>query len=170
MEEVTKKKKRKQDKSREETGETSRKKNKTKKQKERTFDLADARTAQSRDNSKGETAKKGGLSIINAKMGCRITLSSKMFRKLDNPDKVQVLFKEEELIIGNGLPGGNENYSVRKDGKEKIKGQIYNSHLVKEITAEYKLDFSNRTSITFGEVKYYNQDGAPFAVIQMFEE
>lgn len=133
---------------------------------EEIFDLSDAKVPKSKNNSKS-SSKAGAFSIVNAPTGHRATISSSSFNSLGYPKKVQVLFKENELVIGCKLNKESEKYTVRNDGKKTAKGHIYNKHLVREITEEYDLDFSERTSITFGDAEYYEQGGAKFVVINM---
>lgn len=135
---------------------------------EETFDLSDAKVPKSKNSSK-TIGKAGALSIVNASCGHRVTLSSGTYKQLGHPKKVQVLFKEEELVIGCKLNKKNEKYTVRSNGKKAIKGHIYNKHLVNEITDEYELDFTDRTSITFEDAEYYEQGKAKFVVIRLVD-
>lgn len=47
------------------------------------------------------------------------------------------------------------------------KGNIYSSELVLEITDLYTLDFNNKTSITFDDIKYNNINGIDVVMIKV---
>jgi len=49
----------------------------------------------------------------------------------------------------------------------KSKGVIYSAGIVKEITDLYKLDFSNKTSITFFDVEYVKYEENVVAIIKV---
>ena len=97
--------------------------------------------------------KSGGVSIINAKTGKRISVSKSILDYLNVESKIQFAFSDNEIAIGKELPN-NENYFTIK--MSKTKGLVYCTSLVLEITELYELDFQNRTSITFNNIQYQN--------------
>jgi hypothetical protein len=126
--------------------------------------LKDATKSKSKSNKKS-IVKAGVLSIVNAETGTRLAFSSDILEKLGNPTELQVSYDEDKKIIIVGYLLDNENtYPIRKNGK---KGIIYSKPLVDEITEAMKLDFSNRTSITFQEAEYLNDEQYLIAIIKI---
>lgn len=82
--------------------------------------------------------------------------------KLNNPTKVSISFSDERIDIGEALPNNNNQLNIKTSGK---KGVIYSAGIVNEITNLYGLDFTNRTSITFLEVEYIENEGCNVAII-----
>lgn len=82
--------------------------------------------------------------------------------KLNNPESVVMSFAVNKIAIGEQLPN-NDNYIKIKALKSK--GVIYSAGIVKEITDLYKLDFSNKTSITFFDVEYVKYEDNVVAII-----
>lgn len=93
----------------------------------------------------------GVLSVINAKTGMRITISKEAYEHIGQPQTVQFLLTDEELIIGKTLSNNSDEFNVKN---YKNKGIIYSSSLVKEITDSFNLDYSDRTSITFDKSRF----------------
>jgi hypothetical protein len=95
-----------------------------------------------------------GLStLVNTeKCGKRWTFSKDCMNHLGNPETVETAFTDNGMAVANKLPKNGSEFTVRKIGK---KGVIYSSSLVDEITIEFELDFTNRSSITFTEAEEY---------------
>ncbi|MGG7179256.1 hypothetical protein ACQPU1_16925 [Clostridium paraputrificum] len=106
----------------------------------------------------------GASSIINSKNGKRITFSGDVMIKLNNPEVVSISFSDDSLAVAERLPNNDNQFKVRSIGK---KGVIYSAGLVSEVTDKYRLDFSNRTSITFTEVNYVKSNGNTVAIIKI---
>ncbi|KEI82846.1 hypothetical protein EXM30_04875 [Clostridium botulinum] len=87
--------------------------------------------------------------------------------KLNNPTMVAMSFSEESIAIGKVLLNNNNQLAINKSGK---KGAIYSAGIVSEITDKYRLNFNNRTSITFSEVEYIEADGCTIAIINIVKE
>lgn len=104
----------------------------------------------------------GVMSVVNSNCGKRVTLSKDLMDKLNNPNKVTMSFSQESIAIGVTLPNNNNQLTIKLSGK---KGVIYSSGIVSEITDKYGLDFSNRTSVTFSEVEYIENEGCTIAII-----
>ena len=102
------------------------------------------------------------MSIINSKTGKRIIVSNEIMEKLNKPERIVMSFSEDKIAIGEQLPN-NDNYINIKVLKSK--GVIYSAGIVKEITDLYKLDFSNKTSITFLDVEYVKYEENVVAII-----
>lgn len=93
----------------------------------------------------------GVLSVINAKAGMRIAISKECYERIGQPQTVQLALTDDELLIGKTLSNNSDEFNVKN---YKNKGIIYSSPLVKEITETFKLDYSNRTSITFDNHRF----------------
>lgn len=127
------------------------------------FDFGEFEASTSTSSSKG--AKKAGIiSIINNVNGHRMSLSKLLMKKLNDPESVQFAFKGNEFIIAEKIPTGGNRFNISKTGKKNI---IYARELVQEITDKYRLDFSNRTSLTLYKVKYKRVNGQVVAIIEM---
>lgn len=87
---------------------------------EEIFDLSGAKIPKSKNKSKA-SSKAGAFSIVNAPMGHRITISSNTLNRIGYPKKVQILFKEDELVIGCELNKKSEKYTVKQDGEKQLK-------------------------------------------------
>lgn len=106
----------------------------------------------------------GAMSVINSKCGKRITISSEVMNRINEPTKVSISFSNESIAVGENLPNNNNQLLLKSIGK---KGVIYSAGIVSEITERYGLDFSDRTSITFSEVEYVKNDGYTIAIINI---
>lgn len=126
--------------------------------------LANLRPAKSTSNSRS-SGPAGIISIINSDhSGKRLSLAAELMSELDNPETVQVSFTDTELTIGESIPGCINNFTVKKNGK---KGLVYAANLVVEICDNFDLDFSDKTSMTFQEVRYVTIDDNLIALITM---
>ena len=108
------------------------------------------------------SAEAGAMSVINSKTGKRIIVSNEIMEKLNKPERVVMSFSEDKIAIGEQLPN---NYNYINIKVLKSKGVIYSAGIVKEITDIYKLDFSNKTSITFFHVEYVKYEDNVVAII-----
>lgn len=122
---------------------------------------AKASSSKSRSRIVGEA---GVISIVKAKTGNRNILSNELREKLNNPEKVQVAFAEDSIIIAEKLPNNDSSFNIKRSG---VKGIIYSTQLVNEITELFELDFSCRTSITFNEVEYFISEEYPVAIVKV---
>lgn len=125
------------------------------------IDLDSFKPSESKSIKKG-IAEAGVMSIINSKTGKRIIVSNEIMEKLNKPERIVMSFSEDKIAIGEQLPN-NDNYINIKVLKSK--GVIYSAGIVKEITDLYKLDFSNKTSITFFDVEYVKYEDNVVAII-----
>ena len=110
------------------------------------------------------SGEEGICTIVNCKKNGnkRISVASKLFEAIGNPKEVEVGIMPNGIVISEKLPIEAHVFSVKKLGAKKV---IYAGALVEEITEEFKLDYSNRTSITFQKVKYDNVNGYQVALI-----
>ena len=111
-----------------------------------------------------KSTRGGGLSIVNAKTGKRVSINKKIMDYLKIEDKIQFAFSDNEIAIGKELPN-NKNYFNIKVSKGT--GIVYCSELVFEITDLYNLDFSDRTSITFDNIQYQSIQGVNVVVVKV---
>ena len=119
------------------------------------------------ESSKHKRAINGVISLVNTKSGKRLIIAKSLIGNINNPIKVVIGLSKNKLAIGEKLPA-NENYFTVKDYKGK--GVIYSADLVKEISEKFKLDFSNRTTITFEEVEYIEYEDTTVAIITINNE
>lgn len=114
------------------------------------------------------SGKAGVMSVVNADTGIRITFPDAVLEKIRVTEKLQISYNTDERIIAIGENLGNENdYAIKKSGK---KGIIYSANLVRELTEAFKLDFSNRSSITFHDAEYLNDEESSIAVVKVDAE
>lgn len=109
-------------------------------------------SAKNRRRSYSDTI--GVLSMINAKTGMRIVLSQKSYEELGEADFLQFALTDDELLIGRVLSDNTDKFNVKNC---KGKGIVYSASLVKEITEAFRLDYTNRTSITFVEARFITE-------------
>lgn len=117
-------------------------------------------------HSKGTTKKSvsGGISVVNAKTGKRVSVSESIVDYLGVKDKIQFAFSDNKIAVGKDLPN-NDNYFTIKISKSK--GNVYSTGLVLEITELYDLDFRDKTSITFDDIQYQNIQGDNIVIIKI---
>ena len=139
--------------------------NKTKEENsiEATKCLADA-VPFSAKNTARSLATKGVFTLVKAKTGNRAVINKEASEYLQNPSTLQFSYNEDSLIIGTKLPNNNNNFNVKAYKNRSI---IYSVPLVREIAERFKLDFSNRTSMTFDEAEYTSYEGSPVLIIKI---
>lgn len=106
----------------------------------------------------------GAISIINAKTGNRVTIAKECYFTIGNPAKLQFALTDNNLIVGEKVLEDNNDFNVKVS---KGKAIIYSSALVKEITENFNLDFSNKTSLTFSDVQYSTTDGVEIMIVKI---
>lgn len=106
----------------------------------------------------------GAISIVNAKTGNRVTIAKECYSAIGNPAKLQFALTDNNLIVGEKVLENNNDFNVKESSGKAI---IYSSALVKEITENFNLDFSNRTSITFSDVQYSNTDDVQIMIVKI---
>lgn len=109
-------------------------------------------------------ATKGVFTLVKAKTGNRAVINKEASGYLQNPNTLQFSYIEDSLIIGTKLPNNNNNFNVKA---YKNKSIVYSVPLVREIAERFKLDFSNRTSMTFDEAEYTSYEGSPVLIIKI---
>jgi len=126
------------------------------------FDMNDF--APSVSNLVNRIPEAGILSVINSTNGKRVVISPQVIDNIDNPSIVQIGYSDQAIAIGSHLGVGFTSYPLNKSGAKSI---IYRTELVKQITENYDLDFTNRTSITFADVMYHKNNGHTVALISV---
>lgn len=106
----------------------------------------------------------GAISIINAKTGNRVTIAKECYSAIGNPAKLQFALTDNNLIVGEKVLEDNNDFNVKVSNGKAI---IYSSALVKEITENFNLDFSNKTSLTFSDVQYSTTDGVEIMIVKI---
>lgn len=117
---------------------------------------------QATNRSTHEKRSSGALSLVYAKTGNRLALSKEITLTLDNPEKVQIIYNDNEIIIGTNLIPGAIYYNVCYQNE---RGIIYSKGLVKELIDHFKIDFTNRTSRSVGSLSSDQNNGESYAVI-----
>lgn len=115
-------------------------------------------------NTARSLATKGVFTLVKAKTGNRAVINKEASEYLQNPSTLQFSYNEDSLIIGTKLPNNNNNFNVKAYNNRLI---IYSVPLVREIAERFKLDFSNRTSMTFDEAEYTSYEGSPVLIIKI---
>lgn len=115
-------------------------------------------------NTTRSLATKGVFTLVKAKTGNRAVINKEASEYLQNPSTLQFSYNEDSLIIGCKLPNNNNNFNVKAYNNRLI---IYSVPLVREIAERFKLDFSNRTSMTFDEAEYTSYEGSPVLIIKI---
>ena len=108
-------------------------------------------------NTARSLATKGVFTLVKAKTGNRAVINKEA-------STLQFSYNEDSLIIGTKLPNNNNNFNVKAYNNRLI---IYSVPLVREIAERFKLDFSNRTSMTFDEAEYTSYEGSPVLIIKI---
>ena len=112
--------------------------------------------------------RKGGagvLTIVNSLSNTnsyRTMIDNEVVDRLGNPKAIQVGFGDETIAIGSYIGEGFSTFELYDSSSKKV---IYNKALVQELIDFYKLDYSNRTSMTFYDVEYVEHDGNCIALI-----
>ncbi|NAS19410.1 amidophosphoribosyltransferase [Clostridium butyricum] len=125
--------------------------------------LSNAKSVSSRNVSR-TIGKAGAISIVNANTGNRITIARECYSAIGNPSKVQFALTDNNLIVGEKVLENNNDFNVKESSGKAI---IYSSALVREITDNFNLDFSNRTSLTFSDVQYSNADDVQIMIVKI---
>ena len=115
-------------------------------------------------NTARSLATKGVFTLVKAKTGNRAVINKEASGYLQNPSTLQFSYNEDSLIIGTKLPNNNNNFNVKAYKNRSI---IYSVPLVREIAERFKLDFSNRTSMTFDEAEYTSYESSPVLIIKI---
>ncbi|MTV49617.1 hypothetical protein GJ688_11575 [Heliobacillus mobilis] len=111
------------------------------------------------------TRMSGVLSVINTKKnGKRITLSSELMARLNDPETVQFAFREDQIAIAEKLPNNETSFGLKRCGSRSI---VYAAKLVEEVTQRFQIDFCERTTYTFQDVIFTEFDGYPVAVVSV---
>lgn len=106
-------------------------------------------------NRKGST---GIISIVNAKANTkRLSIKKVVLDKLgyQEGDEIQFRYDGREGYLAIAVyPAFGEHRDGFEFSNIKKAAILYNAALVKEITEIFQLDFTNRTSLTFGKARY----------------
>jgi hypothetical protein len=115
-------------------------------------------------NSTRAISNKGGFSVIKAQTGNRITIAKQGYEHIGKPNTLQFAFTDTSVIIGANLPNNNNDFNVKESNGKAI---VYSTPLVTEIAKAFELDFTNRTSMTFGDIEYTNSEGSPVIIVKI---
>lgn len=103
--------------------------------------------------------------IVNSKNnGKRLTLSKALSKKLDIKDDIAFLPMPDDgvLLISSQLPLSVAINATCKGEDKKI---VYSATLVQHLTSAFKLDFSNRTSVAFSDIKFETNGDLTAAIV-----
>lgn len=108
--------------------------------------LEQAVPCSAKPNNSTRNPNGGGITLVNSKCGVRIEFSKTILNELGNPEKVEFLFTDEDLILKKST---EENaFLLRGMSSRKV---IYSAELVHEIIETYSLDFSEHSCHSFSE-------------------
>ena len=114
-------------------------------------------------------ASKYSFSIVNNINGKRMTVSKALCADLAL-DKTAYFLPVEEtgnLLISASPIGDNSSHCSLSGTDKKI---AYNASLVQMVTAAFKLDFTQKTSMSFADIRIDNLNGNPVAIISIGED
>lgn len=114
-------------------------------------------------SSKGGSAKVS-LSIVNSdNNGKRISFTSTLLEKLDNPSALQFVLSKEDgcVVIGEELRPDERKIVFSKKGSNVL----YCGGIIKEITETFNLDYSDKTSQSFDNIEFDEYMDKPIAII-----
>lgn len=115
-------------------------------------------------NSIRATSNKSGFSVVKAQTGNRATIAKQGYEHLGNPSTLQFAFSDTSVIIGANLPNNDNDFNVKDSNGKAI---VYSTPLVTEIAEAFELDFSNRTSMTFGDIQYTTSEDSPVLIVKI---
>ena len=115
-------------------------------------------------NSTRAISNKGGFSVVKAQTGNRATIAKQGYEHLGKPSKLQFAFSDTSVIIGANLPNNSNDFNVKDSNGKAI---VYSTPLVTEIAEAFELDFSNRTSMTFGDIQYTTSEYSPVIIVKI---
>lgn len=133
------------------------------------YNLSDL-IAKANNNSKSTMvstgASKYSLSIVNNINGKRVTISKALSSDLSLNSSAYFLPVEEtgQLLISS-VPIGDRSSCCSLSGADKK--ICYNASLVKMLTDAFKLDFSDKTSCSFGDITIDNSSNSPVAIVTL---
>ncbi|EKQ55895.1 MULTISPECIES: hypothetical protein [unclassified Clostridium] len=110
------------------------------------------------------TSNKGGFSVVKAQSGNRATIAKQGYEHLGKPNTLQFAFSDTSVIIGANLPNNDNDFNVKDSNGKAI---VYSTPLVTEIAEAFELDFSNRTSMTFGDIQYTTSEDSPVIIVKI---
>lgn len=98
-----------------------------------------------------------------------MTISKSLAKKLALTDTLSVLPMSEDgvVLFAKELPFAATS-TVKLSGKEKK--IVYSAPLVQMLTAEFGLDFSDRTSMSFNEVDFDDLNGITVAAVRIYNK
>lgn len=139
------------------------------------FSFLEAKGAETR-----KSPRKGVLTIIQSEKrdkengkkksnGVRILFSKQLEQDLQLSEQIQIGITHDKktLVLGAMLDPSKTFYNLKRVKKDNIKSKLvlYNSAAVKEIIAKMELDFSERVSITFYGVEYFEDEKGIYAKV-----
>lgn len=119
-------------------------------------------TPVSKERSK--SGVRGGLSIVNAKTGQRISLCGDMWDHLGNTHELQFKVGKDQLLVSSIIDDTDKVWNLTPTAKKAI---LYKSDLVNSLTQSYNLDFSNKSSLSFNKYKKTYHQGKPVVLVDM---
>lgn len=115
-------------------------------------------------NSTRATSNKGAFSVVKAQTGNRATIAKQGYEHLGKPSTLQFAFTDTSVIVGANLPNNDNDFNVKDSNGKAI---VYSTPLVTEIAEAFELDFSNRTSMTFGDIQYTISEDSPVIIVKI---
>ena len=115
----------------------------------------------------GSGSGKYSISVVNSDgNGKRISLSKALVEKLGLTDSVSLLPIKENgiLMVAKKLPFERAS-DITLNSKDKR--TAYNAEAVQLITATFGLDYSSKTSYSFNDIEFMDEDGMEIAAVYM---
>ena len=111
-------------------------------------------------------ASKYSVAIVNNINGKRVTISKSLSTDLSLNSSAYFLPIEEtgQLLISSSPIGSKSSCGSLSGADKKI---CYNASLVKMLTEAFKLDFSDKTSCSFGDITIDNSTVNAVAIVEM---
>ncbi|RTE02759.1 hypothetical protein [Paenibacillus whitsoniae] len=94
--------------------------------------------------------------------GNRIVFAAEIIQKIGSPKCVELAFTDNGIAVKGCESSRPESFRLNEIGKKQ---GIYCKDLVEEIAEVFKLDFSQRTSISFDEVTYLSDGSGKIASV-----
>lgn len=110
------------------------------------------------------------VGIVNSiDNGKRVSISKSLAQKLALGDTLFVLPMAEDgvALLAKALPFDAASNVKLSGSSKKI---AYSAALVQLLTAEFGLDFSDRTSMSFNEVDFDNLNGVTVAAVRIYNK
>lgn len=119
-------------------------------------------TGASKRSSKGRA--RGGLSIVKASTGQRISLCRDIWEHLDLTHRLQFRVSQDYLLVSPVIDENDMIWNLPDNAEKAI---LYRAGLVNSLAESYQLDFNDKSSLSFTKYQKKYYQGYPVVLIQM---